>query len=126
MTNAARMTPQADAWAAIEREKRFDRFIRKACIAAWVVTIGLLILFGIGSAVAAVQMIKLAAAMGAPWTLLMQPALPFLGALWTVCLLVATLTTVGVFLRLRTSSLNEIQLRLAALEDMLASQGGPK
>jgi hypothetical protein len=49
--------------------------------------------------------------------------MPFLGALWTVCLLVATLTTVGVFLRLRTSSLSEIQLRLSALEEMLAARG---
>ncbi len=121
MTNAGRVSPQADAWAAIDREKRFDRFIRKACITAWIVTVGLLVLFGIGSAIAAVQMIKLAAAMDAPWISLIGPVMPFLGALWTVCLLVATLTTVGVFLRLRTSSLSEIQLRLAALEEMLAA-----
>lgn len=126
MTNAGRVSPQADAWAAIDREKRFDRFIRKACIVAWLVTVGLLILFGIGSAIAAVQMIKLAAAMDAPWTLLMRPVLPFLGALWTVCLLVATLATIGVFLRLRTSSLSEIQLRLAALEEMLAADSGSR
>ncbi len=107
MTNAGRVSPQADAWAAIDKEKRFDRFIRKAGITAWVVTVGLLILFGIGSAIAAIQMIKLAAAMDAPWTLLMRPVLPFLGALWTVCLLVATLATIGVFLRLRTSSLSD-------------------
>ena len=33
--------------------------------------------------------------------------------------LIATLSTVGIFLRLRTASLQEIQLRLAALEAML-------
>jgi hypothetical protein len=35
--------------------------------------------------------------------------------------LIATLSTIGIFLRLRTSSLAEIQLRLAALEAMLSS-----
>ena len=122
MTAAGKIAPQTDVWAAIEREKRFDRFVRRACITAWVVTLALLVVFGIGSALAALQMMKLAAAMGAPWMTVVQPAMPFLGALWTVCLLVATLTTVGVFLRLRTSSLNEIQLRLAALEGMLAGR----
>jgi hypothetical protein len=122
MTNAARMSSPADAWAAIEKEKRFDRFVRKACIAAWAVTLGLLIVFGIGSAAAAVQMMRMLAGKGFPWMTLIGPAMPFLGALWTVCLLVATLTTVGVFLRLRTSSLSEIQLRLAALEEMLTAR----
>jgi hypothetical protein len=37
-------------------------------------------------------------------------------------LLIARLSTVSVFLRVRTASLPEIQLRLAALEDMLASR----
>jgi hypothetical protein len=36
--------------------------------------------------------------------------------------LVATLSTIGIFLRLRTASLTEIQLRLAALEDVLGAQ----
>jgi len=43
--------------------------------------------------------------------------------LWTLCLLIAALSTVGVFLRQRTASLAEIQLRLAALEDMLGARG---
>jgi hypothetical protein len=122
MTAAGNTAPQTDVWAAIEKEKRFDRLVRRACITAWTVTLVLLVIFGIGSGLAAVQMIRLAAAMGGPWPLLLQPALPFLGALGTLCLLVATLTTVGVFLRHRTSSLGEIQLRLAALEEMLAGR----
>ena len=35
---------------------------------------------------------------------------------------IATLSTIAIFLRLRTSSLAEIQLRLAALEEMLADE----
>jgi hypothetical protein len=37
--------------------------------------------------------------------------------------LIATLSTVGVFLRMRTTTLNEVQARLAALEQMLVSRG---
>ena len=47
---------------------------------------------------------------------------PLLGIVGGISLLVATLSTVGVFLRLRTASLGEIQLRLAALEEMLLSK----
>ena len=36
--------------------------------------------------------------------------------------LVATLATIAIFLRLRTASLTEIQVRLAALEEMIAAR----
>jgi uncharacterized membrane protein (DUF106 family) len=48
--------------------------------------------------------------------------MPFMIVLGVLSVLVGTLSTVGVFLRLRTASLVDIQLRLAALEDMLASR----
>jgi hypothetical protein len=51
-------------------------------------------------------------------------AMPFVGTLGMLSVLVATVSTIGVFIRMRTSSLHEIQLRLAALEDLLASRGG--
>ena len=68
------------------------------------------------------HMMRLAAVGALPWGAVLGSAMPFLGVLWTLSLLVATLATVGVFLRLRTASLSEIQLRLAALEEMLSSQ----
>jgi hypothetical protein len=46
-------------------------------------------------------------------------------AQWKLSLLVAGLSTVGIFLRLRTARLAEIQLRLAALEEMLAKAPEP-
>jgi hypothetical protein len=45
--------------------------------------------------------------------------------LGVLSLLIAVLSTVGIFLRLRTASLTEIQLRLAALEQVLASRLDP-
>jgi hypothetical protein len=111
-----------DAWALIEVEKRRDRLIRRVCIAAWAVTVGIVLLFAAFSAVQVAQFVGPAARGDLPWAIVFGSAMPFIVALWTLSLLVATLATVGVFLRFRTSSLTEIQLRLAALEDMLASR----
>lgn len=49
--------------------------------------------------------------------------MPLVWVLGTVSLLVATLSTVGVFLRFRTATLGEIRLRLTALEQMVSDQG---
>lgn len=45
--------------------------------------------------------------------------MPLIAVVGVLSLLIATPSTVGVFLRLSTASLAGIQLRLAALEDML-------
>ncbi len=47
----------------------------------------------------------------------------FAAVLGGLSLLVAVLCTVGIFLRMRTASLAEFQLRLVALEDMPAQRG---
>src|SRR5882672_6375036 len=114
--------PAADAWALIETEKRRDRFIRKVCITAWVVTFSLVVVFAVLVGVGVVEMVKAGMAGAVPWMSVVGAAMPFMGMLWTLCLLIATLSTVGVFLRMRTASLSEIQLRLAALEEMLVSR----
>ena len=101
----ARGTP--DAWALIEREKQRDRLVKRLCVAAWGVTLGIAVVAAAGSV---------------PWMTVVGAAMPFIGMLWTLALLVAALSTVGVFLRMRAASLSEIQLRLAALEEMLTSR----
>ena len=45
--------------------------------------------------------------------------MPLIAVTGVLSVLIATVSTVGVFLRLRTASLAEIQVRLAALEQML-------
>ena len=72
------------------------------------------------------QMMEAYAAGAAPWTAVFWSAMPLLTVVGILSLLIATLSTVGVFLRLRTASLGEIQLRLAALEEMLASRPDPQ
>jgi hypothetical protein len=82
----------------------------------------LLLLFAIALAVPVLQMARAASAGAVPWATVVGIAMPFIGALWTLSLLVAALSTVAVFFRLRTASLAELQLRLAALEDLLRSR----
>lgn len=92
-------THSNSAWDAIEQSRRFDRFVRRTCIAAWTGAFVVVLVFG------ALEVAK--------------PLLIMVGAL---CVLIATLTTVGIFIRQRAASLAEIQVRLAALEDILEGQ----
>jgi hypothetical protein len=122
MTNASD-TRSAAAWAGIEQEKRFDRFIRRVCAAAWSATaIGVLayaVLIGV-NVVGAIRAARVGVTTPADVLLTVTPLVVAIGLFSA---LVAILTTIGLFLRQRTASLTEIQLRLAALEDMLAGQG---
>lgn len=121
MTNSTSSSTDK-TWALIERDKRLDRFIRKLCIAAWSVTLVIVLLFTvlIGSQVA--EMFKAASAGALPWTVVVGSAMPLVIVLGFLSLLIATLCTIGIFVRIRTASLEEIRLRLAALEDMVASR----
>lgn len=119
-----RLNPPAEkAWALIETERRRDRFIRRVCAAAWSAVFLLAVLFAVMIAVPVFNMIRLAQVGAMPWSAAIGAAMPLMGVLWTLSLLVAALSTVGVFLRQRSASLAEIQLRLAALEEMLGSRG---
>jgi hypothetical protein len=109
-------------WALIENEKRRDRFIRRVNIAAWSTTFGLVLLIAVLVGFQVVAMTKAGMLGAVPWMTVIASAMPLVDVLWKLSLLVAALSTVGIFLRLRTASLVEIQLRLAALEEMLASR----
>lgn len=118
--------PAADAWALIETERRRDRFIRKVCLTAWALTFILVVVFAAFVGAGVFEMMKAARVGAVPWMSVVGAAMPFMAVLWTLCLLIATLSTVGVFLRMRTATLAEIQLRLAALEEMLVSRSETK
>lgn len=111
-------------WDAIETEKKRDRFIRRVSVVAWSIT-GLLAL--VMAILVGIQIYELtlgAFAGAVPWMSVAGAAMPFVTTLGMLSVLIATVSTIGVFVRMRTSSLHEIQLRLAALEDLLASRGG--
>ena len=116
-------TRQGSAWDAIDRERRLDRLVKGICIAAWTVTF--LLTLGYAALVAAeVRHAMQLRDVGAGTTeAVMDAAMPLVIALGVLALLVATLSTVGMFLRFRTAALGEIQMRLAAMEGVIGGGG---
>lgn len=110
------------SWTAIDTEKRRDRFIRRVNAVAWTVTFAVVLFIAAVIGMQVAHTMKLVSVGMAEPTAVYWSAMPLVVTLGTLSLLIAILTTVGMFLRLRTASLSEIQLRLAALEGMLASQ----
>jgi cytochrome bd-type quinol oxidase subunit 2 len=113
-----------EAWALIEREKRRDRFIKRVSVIAWSVTGAVVLIFAILVGAQMIEFARAAAAGELPWATVWAMSIPLLWVIGLLSVLVATLSTIAIFLRLRTSSLSEIQLRLAALEDILSADSG--
>jgi hypothetical protein len=112
------------AWDAIENEKKRDRFIRKVCVVAWSIAGVMVALFAILTGIQVAELARGAFAGAIPWMSVAGVAMPFVISLGMLSVVIATVTTIGMFVRMRTASLHEIQLRLAALEDLLATRGG--
>jgi pheromone shutdown protein TraB len=115
-------TSSDKTWELIENEKRRDRFIHRVNRMAWIATLVIVLLIVAMVTVQVIEMTKGALLGAVPWMTVMALAMPLIDVLWKLSLLIAALSTVGIFLRLRTASLTEIQLRLAALEQMLVSR----
>ncbi|HEY5546570.1 MAG TPA: hypothetical protein VIK50_10985 [Gemmatimonadaceae bacterium] len=123
MSNA-KTSASRSAWDAIESEKRRDRFIRKVSVVAWSVTGLLVLLLAILNGTQIYGLARGAMVGAVPWMSVAGAAMPFVIALGMLAVLIATVSTIGIFVRMRTASLHEIQLRLAALEELLSSRGG--
>ena len=110
-------------WSAIDREKRRDALVRRTSVIAWGVTFVALLVFA-AIMVQRFLMIQRRVAYGVAATFeLYESMLPLVAVVGILAVLIATLSTVGIFLRLRTASLVEIQLRLANLEEVLRGAG---
>ena len=124
----SKQDPTAErAWAAIEDEKRRDRFLKRVSRVAWSVTFVILVAYTIMMGMQVAQVWKLMAVGAAgpgnlPFLAVIGAAMPLLIVLGLLAVLIATLSTIGMFLRMRTASLTEIQLRLAAIESIIAAQ----
>lgn len=111
----------SNAWQAIDGEKRRDRIIKNVSVVSWTITFLLVVAL---AAIKVSQTIFVAKTVmgGMGWQMALPLMMPVIISLGVLTVLIATLSTVAVFLRLRTASLNEIQLRLAALEDMIVAR----
>jgi hypothetical protein len=110
-----------EAWAFVEREKKIDRFIKRVSIVAWAITLLIVLVFVVLTGMQLMEVARGVREGTLPPGMMLGVAIPLMVVLGCLSVLIATLSTIGIFLRLRTSSLAEIQLRLAALEAMLSS-----
>ena len=111
----------ARVWEAIEGEKRRDRTLRRIQVSAWSVTFAFVLLLAVMVGFQVVQLAKGALVGALPWISVVGAAMPFMIVLALLSVLIATLTTIGIFIRSRAATINEIQLRLAALEEMIVA-----
>jgi hypothetical protein len=115
-------SPRQDPWTFVDREKRLDRFFRRIAIAAWSVAVLIMLIFTVLFAFQLAELVRGVTAGHMPWLVVFGSAVPFVIVVGCFSVLVATLATIAIFLRLRTASLTEIQMRLAALEEMIAAR----
>ena len=116
------MSPASErVWAVVEREKRRDQLVRRVSVGAWSVTGGAVLVYGAVTALHLWEMARHASEGVIPWAVVFEGAMPLVSVIGLLSLLIATLSTDGVFLRLRTASLSEIQMRLASLEEMVGA-----
>ena len=121
------MTPSRDTahdgvWAAVERDRRQDRILRRVGLAAWSVTFIAVLVYASMIVIQILEFRRLVAVGMAAERSVFLAAMPLVGVIGVLGVLIATLATIGMFLRMRTASLQEIQQRLAALEAVLVER----
>lgn len=120
--NANSQSSRDRIWAMIDEERRRDDSLRRISKIAWIVTIALVVGYGVLTAVQIAQIMQSGFAGLFPFSMTLTMIRPLLMVLGGLSVLVATLTTIGTFVRTRTTSLHELQLRLATLEELLVAR----
>lgn len=106
----------------IEAEKKRDRLVRRVSAVAWAVTFLVMLIFSVTVALDVAEALNRVGLGVASLSEVRVAVMPLIAVIGTTSLLLALVSTVGVFLRFRTASLADIQLRLATLETMLSDE----
>ena len=106
----------------IDVDVKRDRLVRGVTILSWVVTFLVLIGFAVVVGQDASRALTLARAGMVREQEVLKTLIPLFVVVGTTSLLMALVSTAALFLRQRTASLADIQLRLATLETLLASE----
>ncbi len=122
MSNLKPHTVDSEIWDLVQGEKKRDKKMLLLSRIAWGVTGAAVLAFGMIQFSHFVQYLEVIAEGNGSMNLLWARLTPLVLAVGAIGLIVAILSTVGIFLRMRTSSLHEIQVRLAALEQMFIDQ----
>jgi uncharacterized membrane protein (DUF485 family) len=109
-------------WEMIDREKKKDVLIKRVSKIGWIGTVVMLLFFLTITLIDLSRMVGLYGAGVVSRQSVIDTVVPFAIVLGGLCLIIAILSTIGVFLRMRTASLLEIQQRLASLEQMVVAK----
>ena len=115
-------TVDPEIWNLVQEEKKRDKKVVLVSKIAWSVTGLSVVAFGMIQVSHFVRYLDLVAEGVGSMNQLFANLMPLVAVIGVIGLIVAILATAGIFLRLRTSSLQEIQVRLAALEQMFVEQ----
>ena len=128
MTADHTSTHADEVWAWVDGERRADLRLRRISFTAWVTMFVAVLVYCSSAAlrlsIAVRATVRDGASLFDASTLyvLADQIVPVVVAIGAFSALVAAFSTVGVFLRLRTASLGEIQMRLATLEHLLSTE----
>jgi len=114
---------RAQIWGLVKAERNRDRIIQGMSVGAWIVTFLVLMFLSVVIGMETWTTLRLVLEGVLGFSAVIQTLMPLALIVGTVSLLVATLSTVGVFLRFRRATLGEIRLRLTALEQRVSDQG---
>jgi hypothetical protein len=109
-------------WEVIEAEKSRDRVLQRVSNGAWIVTFGALLFTAVGVGFNIWWAARAFLEGDVGLSVVFREAMPLVWVVGGISLLLAVLSTGGVLLRFRAASLDEIRLRLAAVEELLMEQ----
>ena len=109
-------------WEMIDREKKKDILIKRVSKIGWIGTVVMLLFFLTITLIDLSLMLERYDLGLVSRESVIDTVVPFAIVLGGLCLIIAILSTVGVFLRMRTTSLLEIQQRLTNLEQMVVNK----
>lgn len=120
--NKSNTSPKEQIWAQIDKEKQRDRFVRRVSRVSWGITLVALTVILITLGMELNHNINLYKKGVSPYSRVWDSVQNMVQLIGIFGFIIAIISTVGVFLRLRTTSLLEIQQRLANLEQMVTSE----
>lgn len=106
-------------WEVIEAERNRDRALQRVSNAAWAVTFGALLFTAVGVGFDIWWAARAFLEGDVYLSVVFREAMPLVWVVGGISLLLAVLSTGSGLLRSRAASLDEIRLRLAAVEEML-------
>lgn len=106
----------------IEKENKRDKMIKKVFNLAWATTLIVLFIFLVFAILEFMASYKMYTSGRVKFSNVIDTLIPFLIIFGSIALIIAVLSTIAIFLRLRTANLLEVQQRLDSLEKMILSE----